>query len=54
MMTSWARSWAPSFAIARLIWVFWVATVTVGAALATLAPAYRASRLTVREALAYL
>jgi len=34
--------------------VLWVVVVVLGAALATLAPAYRASRLTVREALAYL
>jgi putative ABC transport system permease protein len=34
--------------------VIWVVVVVVGAALATLAPASRASRLTVREALAYL
>lgn len=34
--------------------VIWVVVVVVGAALATLAPAYRASRLTVREALTYL
>ena len=32
----------------------WILVVVVGAALATLAPASRASRLTVREALAYL
>jgi putative ABC transport system permease protein len=32
----------------------WVVIVLIGASLATLAPAYRASRLTVREALAYL
>jgi len=32
----------------------WVVVVILGAALATLAPAFRASRLTVREALAYL
>lgn len=32
----------------------WIITVVPGAALATLAPAYRASQLTVREALAYL
>src|SRR6266540_2887182 len=41
----------------RISWTsaaIWVATVSLGAALATLAPAYRASRLTVREALAYL
>jgi putative ABC transport system permease protein len=34
--------------------VIWVVVVVLGAALATLVPAYRASRLTVREALAYL
>lgn len=34
--------------------VIWVVVVVVGAALATLAPAYQASRLTVREALTYL
>jgi putative ABC transport system permease protein len=34
--------------------VIWVIVVLLGAALATLAPALRASRLTVREALAYL
>lgn len=34
--------------------VVWVATVGLGAALATLAPAYRASRLPVRQALTYL
>jgi putative ABC transport system permease protein len=34
--------------------VVWVAVVVLGAALATRAPASRASRLTVREALAYL
>jgi putative ABC transport system permease protein len=34
--------------------VIWVIVVVLGAALATLAPALRASRLTVREALAYL
>jgi putative ABC transport system permease protein len=34
--------------------VIWVVVVVLGASLATLAPAYRASRLTVREALAYL
>lgn len=34
--------------------VIWVVVVVVGAALATLAPAYRASRLTVREALTHL
>jgi putative ABC transport system permease protein len=34
--------------------VIWVVVVIVGAVLATLAPAVRASRLTVREALAYL
>jgi len=34
--------------------VIWVVVVVVGAALATLAPAYRASRFTVREALTYL
>ena len=34
--------------------VIWVVVVVLSAALATLVPAYRASRLTVREALAYL
>ena len=34
--------------------LIWVVAVVLGAALATLAPAFRASRLTVREALAYL
>ncbi len=34
--------------------VIWILVVVVGAALATLAPAMQASRLTVREALAYL
>ncbi|MBA3757509.1 FtsX-like permease family protein [Candidatus Saccharibacteria bacterium] len=34
--------------------IIWIAVVTIGATLATLAPAYRAARLTVREALAYL
>jgi putative ABC transport system permease protein len=34
--------------------VIWIVVVILGAALATLPPAYRASRLTVREALAYL
>jgi putative ABC transport system permease protein len=34
--------------------VVWVTAIVLGAALATLAPAVRASRLTVREALAYL
>jgi putative ABC transport system permease protein len=34
--------------------VIWVVIVVVGASLATLAPASRASRMTVREALAYL
>jgi len=34
--------------------VIWVVVVVVGAALATLAPALRAARLTVRESLAYL
>jgi putative ABC transport system permease protein len=34
--------------------LIWVVVVIVGAVLATLAPAVRASRLTVREALAYL
>jgi putative ABC transport system permease protein len=32
----------------------WILIVTLGAALATLLPASQASRLTVREALAYL
>ncbi len=34
--------------------VIWIIVVILGAALAALAPAYRASKLTVREALAYL
>lgn len=34
--------------------LIWIVLVVLGAGLATLAPAYRASRLTVREALAYL
>ena len=34
--------------------VIWILVVIVGAALATLAPASQAARLTVREALAYL
>lgn len=34
--------------------IIWVVVVSLGAVLATLAPAYKASRLTVREALAYL
>ena len=34
--------------------LIWIVVVVLGAALATLAPASRASRLTVREALAYL
>ena len=34
--------------------IIWILVVTIGAALATLAPASQASRLTVREALAYL
>jgi putative ABC transport system permease protein len=34
--------------------VIWIAVIVLGAVLATLAPAYRASRLTVREALTYL
>jgi putative ABC transport system permease protein len=34
--------------------LIWVVVVVLGAALATLAPASQASRLTVREALAYL
>jgi len=42
------------FQISVLGVVIWVVVVVLGAALATLAPAYRASRLTVREALTYL
>lgn len=42
------------FQISVLGVVIWVIVVVVGAALATLAPASQASRLTVREALAYL
>jgi putative ABC transport system permease protein len=38
-------------AIALLVWAV---AIILGAALATLAPAVRASRLTVREAFAYL
>lgn len=34
--------------------LIWIIILTVGAVLATLAPAYRASKLTVRKALAYL
>jgi putative ABC transport system permease protein len=34
--------------------VIWVGVTILGAALASLAPAYQAARLTVREALAYL
>jgi putative ABC transport system permease protein len=34
--------------------IVWIAAVSLGAVLATLAPAYRASRLTVREAFTYL
>ena len=41
------------FQISILGVVIWVVVVVLGAALATLAPASRASRLTVREALAY-
>jgi len=42
------------FQISVLGVVIWVAVVILGAVLATLAPAYQASRLTVREALMYL
>ena len=42
------------FRISGMAIVVWVVAVVLGAALATLAPAVRASRLTVREALAYL
>lgn len=42
------------FQISVLGVVIWIIVVILGAALATLAPAYRASKLTVREALAYL
>lgn len=43
-----------AFQISTLGVVIWVVMVVLGATLATLAPASRASRLTVREALAYL
>lgn len=42
------------FRISILGIVIWIVVVVLGAALATLAAAYQASRLTVREALAYL
>jgi putative ABC transport system permease protein len=42
------------FQISALGVVVWIVSVVLGAALATLAPASQASRLTVREALAYL
>ena len=42
------------FQVSALASLIWVVVVIVGAVLATLAPAVRASRLTVREALAYL
>ncbi len=43
---------APQISIQAVI--IWVVVVVLGAVLATLAPASQASRLTVREALAYL
>jgi putative ABC transport system permease protein len=42
------------FQVSVLGIVIWIVVVVLGAVLATLAPALRASRLTVREALAYL
>jgi len=42
------------FQISTQAIIIWIIVVTLGATVATLAPAYRASRLTVREALAYL
>ena len=42
------------FRVSTLGIVIWIVVVVLGAALATLAAAYRASQLTVREALAYL
>jgi putative ABC transport system permease protein len=42
------------FRVSALAIVIWVVVVVLGAVLATLAPASRASRLTVREALTYL
>lgn len=42
------------FQVSVLGVVIWIVVVVLGAAVATLAPAYRASRLTVHEALTYL
>jgi len=42
------------FRFSALAFLVWAAAIVLGAALATLAPALRAARLTVREALAYL
>lgn len=42
------------FRFSALALVVWIVAIILGAVLATLAPAFRASRLTVREALAYL
>jgi putative ABC transport system permease protein len=42
------------FQISAVAVVIWIVAVVVGAALSTLTPAYRASRLTVREGLAYI
>jgi putative ABC transport system permease protein len=42
------------FRFSTIALLAWIVTIVLGAVLATLAPAFRASRLTVREALAYL
>jgi putative ABC transport system permease protein len=42
------------FRFSTIALLAWAVVIVLGAALATLAPAFRASRLTVREALAYL
>jgi putative ABC transport system permease protein len=42
------------FRFSALALLIWIVAIILGAVLATLAPAFRASRLTVREALAYL
>jgi putative ABC transport system permease protein len=42
------------FGVSILGIIIWIVVVILGSALATLAPAFRASKLTVREALAYL
>jgi putative ABC transport system permease protein len=42
------------FRFSTIALLAWIVAIVLGAALATLAPAFRASRLTVREALAYL